>query len=92
MAVDRDGHPLSRLVDLGQEIGAGGLVAGQSGESRGGVEKGQTADRHGSNLLRGALGEIRLFLDQRAGRIREFAERLVTLHRLEDLVEVPVAL
>jgi pyridoxine/pyridoxamine 5'-phosphate oxidase len=37
MAVDRDGHPLSRLVDLDQEIGAGGLVAGQSGESRGGA-------------------------------------------------------
>jgi hypothetical protein len=37
MAVDRDGHPLSRLVDLDQEIGAGGLIAGQSGERGGGA-------------------------------------------------------
>src|SRR5208282_1785717 len=33
-----------------------------------------------------------LLLDQRAGRIRELAERLVALHRLEDFVEVPLAL
>src|SRR4029077_19354260 len=39
-----------------------------------------------------ALAGILLFLDQGAGRIRELAERLVALHRLEDLIEVPVAL
>src|SRR5271168_2843427 len=33
----------------------------------------------------------RLVLEQRAGRVGELAERLFALHRLEDLVEVPVA-
>jgi hypothetical protein len=27
MAVDRDDHPLCRLVDLGQEVGSGNLAA-----------------------------------------------------------------
>jgi hypothetical protein len=36
MAIDRDGHPLRRLVDLDQEVGVGGFAARQDGESRGG--------------------------------------------------------
>jgi hypothetical protein len=37
MAVDRDGHPLCSLVDLNQEVGAGGLATGQTDESRDGA-------------------------------------------------------